>query len=80
MSVLDTYLKLKKQAESAQQEADKAEGALELLMKRLKEEFDCSSLKEAEKKLERLEKQTEDSKKEFEKAVGDFEKKWGNEI
>jgi len=78
MNILESYLKLKKQAEAAQQDADKAEGALELLTKRLKDEFGCNTIKEGKVKLKELRRQVEDSETKFEAAVNKFEKEWDN--
>ena len=76
---LKDYLQLKKEAEEAQQQADKAEGALEGVMKRLKDEFGCKSLESAEKKLKELEKIEKKAKKDFAAAVEKFEEDWKNE-
>lgn len=79
MSKLDRYLSLKKRVEAAQQEADRAEGALSEVMKQLEREFDCKALNEAKRKLKQLEKQEESSKKAFDEAVEEFEENWENE-
>jgi len=44
---LKNYMRLKKDVEIAQQKADRAQGALDQLMKTLKKDFDCSTLKQA---------------------------------
>jgi len=74
--LLKKYMGLKKKVERAQQEADKAEGALEQVMKQLKKEFGCSTLEEAKKKLKVLEKQKQKAEKDFEIAVEEFEEEW----
>ena len=51
MNALKQYMILKKKAESANQRADKAEGALEQDLKKLNSEFDCSSSEAGQKKL-----------------------------
>ena len=79
MAKLDKYLSLKKRVETAQQEADKAEGALSEVMKQLEREFDCSTLNEAKRKLKQLRKQAELSKKAFDDALEEFEEKWEDE-
>lgn len=79
MNKIKDYLALKKTVEEAQQNADKAEGALEQVMKQLKDDFGCSTLVEAKKKLKQLQKQEENITIEFEEAVESFEKKWENE-
>ena len=79
MSKLDKYLNLKKRVETAQQEADKAEGALSEVMKQLKRDFDCDTLNEAKRKLKQLKKKEESSKKDFDAALEEFEEKWSDE-
>jgi len=76
---LNDYLKLKKKVELAQTEADQAEGALGEVMKQLKKDFSCSTLKEAKQKLKKLEKQKTSSKEEFEEALEKFEEDWEGE-
>ena len=73
---LDKYLQLKRKVEAAQQEADKAEGALGEIMKQLKRDHGCGTLAEAKKKLKQLEKQEASSKKEFDIAVEKYEEDW----
>ena len=77
---LDKYLDLKKRVESAQQETDKAEGALGEVMKQLKTEFGCTTLKEGKRKLKQLEIQEASSKEEFDNAVEKFEDDWSEEL
>lgn len=70
------YKKLKEAVEEARSESDKAQGALSELMRRLKEEFDCTSLKEARAQLEKLEAKKEEAETAFEKALKAYETKW----
>lgn len=79
MSKLDRYLSLKKRVEAAQQESDKAEGALGEVMNQIKDEFGCNTLNEAKRKLKQLRKQEEASKKDFDDALEKFEEKWQDE-
>lgn len=74
---LDTYQRLKRAAESKQREADRAAGALEQTMARLRKEFGCKSLKEAKAKLQELEATHERTGKKFQKAVEELDNKWG---
>ena len=78
MSKLKEYTKLKKEVEESQQEADRAEGALAEIMKRLKKEFDCPTLTKAKKKLKQLQKQAEELDIEYNEAVILYKEKWGN--
>ena len=75
---LKKYMNLKKRAEQAQQEVNKAEGALEQIKKQLEEEFDCITLEAAKRKLNVLEKQEQKVEIEFKEALSKFEKDWGN--
>ena len=79
MSKLKKYMELKKRVEQAQQKADKAEGALEQVMKQLKKDFDCPTLEAAKRKLRLLEKQKQETGTQFEEAVEEFEEKWSDE-
>jgi len=76
MSKLDKYMEWKRKVKQAQQEADKAEGALEQIGRELKKDFGCSTLQAVKKKLKILEKQVPKAKAEFENAVEKFKEKW----
>ena len=76
MSTLQDYLRLKDEVEQAQKQADRSAGALEQSLKRLKDEFDCSSLKEAESMLKTLKKQEQKHRQDFEEALAEFEEEW----
>ena len=79
MAKLDKYLSLKKRVETAQQEADQAEGAEKEVMKQIKDEFDCSTLNEAKRTLKQKRKQEVDSKEKFDTAFEKFEEDWSDE-
>lgn len=70
------YKDLKEEVENAKTAAARAAGALDSLKTRLKEDFDCASLEEAEKKLKELEEKKARTQSAFEKAMKDYEKKW----
>jgi len=72
----EKYRKLKQQVEETKAEASRAQGALDQLLTRLKEEFDCSSLKEAKAKLTELEAKKKKAESVFEKVLADYEEKW----
>jgi len=74
--ILKKYMALKSKVEEAQQEANKAEGALEEITKRLKKEFGCADLVAAKRKLKLLKKQKQKIETEFEEAMEEFEEKW----
>ena len=76
MSDLQKFTDLKRRVELARQRADKAQGALEQTVNQLKQEFGCSTLPAAEKKLKMLERQVAVDKEEFDDAVNEFEEKW----
>ena len=78
MADLKRFNDLKKQVEQEQQKADRAEGALEQLHEKLKEEFNCTSLQDAEDKLKELQKKKEKAEKAFDSALQDFDEKWGS--
>lgn len=77
---LDEYAQLKKRVTKTRREADKAQGALDSLMVRLKKEFGCSTIEEAEHLLVKLQREKDQAEKEFERAVSRFQKKWKEEL
>jgi len=80
MSTLQKFVDLKEKVEEAQQKADRAQGAEEQVMKRLKSEFGCVSLSAKKKKASTLKRQKDEAEKAFETAVVKFEEKWQNEL
>ena len=79
MQKLDKYLSLKKRVESAQQEADQAEGAEREVMNQIADEFGCDTLNEAKRMLKQKRKQEVDSKEKFDTAFDKFEEDWPDE-
>lgn len=78
MDILEKVADLKKQVEIAKQKAHKAEGALEQTLKQIQEDFHCSSLDEAEKKLKTIQEEYNTAQKEFNKELEAFEEKWAD--
>ncbi|MCH8068352.1 MAG: hypothetical protein IID16_03615 [Candidatus Marinimicrobia bacterium] len=76
---LEKLTELKTTAERQQREADESKGALDVELKRLKDDFDCSSLKKAEKVLadweEQAEKAAEEFDEEYERLIKDSDGK-----
>lgn len=73
---LEEYQRLKRKADEAQKQADKAKWEREQLMKQLKTEYDCSTLKEAEKLLKTMEDQLQDAEKDYDQAKREFLDQW----
>jgi multidrug resistance efflux pump len=78
MSDLERYQKMKQRAADLRREADRAEGALEQVMKKLKDDFGCKTLKEAEQLQEKLTVEVEEADEKFGALLKDFEDKWGH--
>lgn len=79
MAKLDKYLRLKEKVDTAQQEADQAEGAHKEVMNQIKDEFGCNSLNEAKRVLKQKRKQEGTSKAKFDDAFEQFEEDWPDE-
>ena len=77
---LQRYLDLKEKADRLRREADRAAGAEEQLMKRLKEEFGCDSVKKAESLLENLRQEIETGEEWLKTLMGEFESKWSDKL
>lgn len=76
MSDLERFSVLKKQIAQMQRECDKAQGALEEIQKRLKTEFGCKTLDEAEVLLEELKAEVKTIARKFRKEIRVFERKY----
>lgn len=70
------FIDLKDRVSKAQEEAAQATGALDQITERLEQEFNCSTIEEAESFLKKLEKKAEKENKEFETALEEFEDEW----
>lgn len=77
---LDQYRRLKAKVEEATAAAARAEGALEQQMKKLKEDFGCESVGDAEELLVALKEKEERLEDEYEGELATFEKKWGDKV
>lgn len=80
MSLLSELAELKKEAEQARREADKAAGALEQLHQRLQDDFGCASVDEARKELVRLEKEEKALLRQYEKLRQEYTERWTTEL
>jgi chromosome segregation ATPase len=73
MSIESRLLDLKKEIESAKIKKAQAEGALNQNLNRLKEEFKCRSIEQAQKQLEKLKEQKEILQGKIESAMKKLE-------
>ena len=76
MVKLSDLTDLRTKVERLQRESDRAAGALTQALKRLKDEFQCSSLEDAEKKLKELKKEEAKAKDAFDESLTKFTKDW----
>jgi predicted transcriptional regulator len=77
MSVtLDDFYRLRKEVDELKRAKDKAQGAYDELMKRLKDEHGCKTIKEAKAKLKSLEAKERTLGVKYVKARKKFDKKW----
>lgn len=70
------YEKLRKEVEELKRESDRADGAYEQLKEKLKEEFDCDTIKQAKGLLLRLRKEARQANKKAEAELEAFSEKW----
>lgn len=75
----EKFQELKEKVETKRREAERAEGALEVSMKRLKEEFECDTIEEAKALFKKQKKELERDEKEFKKKLKEYEDKWGDD-
>lgn len=72
----EEFEKLKRQVEDAKAEADRAQGAYDQLMERLKKEFNCNTLDEAKTLLVKIQRRREEAGKAFQTKMDDYKRKW----
>lgn len=70
------FTELKKTVEQLNEAAARARGAYEQSMVRLKAEFGCDTIEEAEELAEQKDKEADKAAKEFEEAITAFEEEW----
>ena len=74
------YTQIKEALKTSQTRLAQAQGARDVILKDLKKQFGCSTLKEAQEKLELLKKQQTTANKQFQEALDNFEEKWGDKL
>lgn len=72
---IDRYKELKAKVDKCQREADRAEGALQQLMGRLKDKFDCETIEQGEELAEKLSREADEAEDLFDMALVVFEAK-----
>ena len=77
---VEEYQRLKKKSETAKSEVSRAEGAIENQMEKLKKEFNCQTVEEAEAMLVELEGKEKELSEEFERKLDEFKQKWGDRL
>ena len=69
-------LELKEQIDTAKQQVSQLEGRKEYLMQQLKEQWKCSTIPAAEKKVKELEKEISDLDEQIQDGVKELEEKY----
>lgn len=80
MLILDDFHNLEKKVEDLKRDRDVAKGALQLLMRRLRKEFGCKTLKEAKELLKTLQAQERKAMHRYTVRRKEFDKKWKGKI
>jgi len=74
------FLEVKQRAEQAQKEADKAAGALEQTLTRLKQYYKVTNMKEAAALAKKLDAEAKEAEDEFDEAFAQFEREWAAKL
>ena len=74
------YRALKKKAEDAKTERDKAQGQLDAAMATLRDEFGCDTIEEAQEKMKKLEAEATKTEAAYETAKSKFETDWNERL
>lgn len=71
------YTQLKDKVDRLRTKADKAKGAFDASIKRIKDEFGCDSLEEARERLDELKTKQAEADCQYVEAMDGFKEKWG---
>jgi hypothetical protein len=71
-----TYEKLKRTINERKSDQDRAQGALDIALKQLKEEFGVDNLPDARKKLEKLQKEEQTATAAFNEELAKFKERF----
>lgn len=74
------FQSLKERVEECRRRADKASGVMEQIQRRFRDEYDCSSVEEAEELLARLEAEEKGAAEGCDVAERAFVKKYGERL
>lgn len=74
------FEQLKERIVDLEEEAAKANGAIEQILTTLEEDHGCSSIKEAEKLLKKLEREISKDDKQLDVDWKEFQNKWGDKL
>lgn len=74
------YQALRSKAERLRREAEKAEGSLETLKKRLKEEYGLDTLEAAAAKIKELTETVKKAEETYTEKLAAFEEEWGERL
>ncbi len=75
----EQFKKLKREVEETKAAAERAQGAFDQIMKQLKEEYGCKTIREAEKLRDELGEKRDRAEAVFNKSLKAYEKKWKEE-
>lgn len=74
------YKALRDRVDTVRRDRDRAAGQLDALMERLRDEFGCNTLEEAEKYEATLAAEVDRTAKALQHATAEFETKWGDYV
>ena len=80
MGIEEDYARIKKKVDRAKQEEAELKGEQKALLKQLKDEFGCTTLKAAQKEVKKLEAVAQERKEEYEQALKAFNAKWEDQL
>ncbi len=80
MASIERFKELKAKVDRLRREYDRAEGALEQAMMKLKKQYGCKTLEEGRALLVKTEKDCKRKRAKFDKAMERFDGEWGEKL
>lgn len=76
----EEFLSLQNRLESLKQKHQRLIGSRDTLIRRLQDDFDCSSKKQAVAKLKKLQQEKDKLSKKYQLLIAEFKEKWEDKL
>lgn len=80
MPTANEFIELQEELETAKEKSNMAKAQVSVLLKKLKDEFGCNNIEEAEALLKKLNSRAKKLEEQFQKDYQEFKEKWDDRL